>query len=84
MRVVTVGYIVCPCRFLQDAGLSSTAHSHALDSLKAQLHQHQTLLQQERVALQTKQHEFADREGKLRAELAQVSTIHTQSCVMMA
>ncbi len=73
-------YIVCPCRFLQDAGLSSTAHSHALDSVKTQLQQHQTLLQQERAALQTKQHEFADRESRLRAELEQVSTVHTYMC----
>ena len=37
-------------RLLQDANLSSGAHNHALDSLKAQLEQTQAQLQQEREA----------------------------------
>lgn len=69
----------CICRFIQDAGLSSTAHSHALDSLKTQLQQHQTLLREERAAHQTRQQEFANREGSLQAELAQVN--HTSYSV---
>ncbi len=59
-------------RLLQDVGLSSTAHSHALDSLKTQLQQHQTLLQEERLAHKTRQQEFANREASLQTELAQV------------
>ena len=35
-------------RLLQDANLSSGAHNHALDSLKAQLEQAQAQLEQER------------------------------------
>ena len=60
-------------RFLQDANLSSTAHSHALDSLKTQLKQHQSLLEQERETFQSRQQESAERESRLQAELTQVS-----------
>lgn len=60
-------------RFLQDANLSSTAHSHALDSLKAQLTQSKFLLEQECNSNEAKRQEMAERESQLQSELTQVS-----------
>lgn len=72
------------CRFLQDAGLSSTAHSHALDSVKAQLTHSQQLLEQECDSHSASKQEFLERESQLQSELTQVSESLTEQQKLVA